>query len=246
MSHAARHSRAGRGVADLGASSWDRRRACRGRYRARTTLFPQGNAGSSILPICSKPSRHVDAAEDLLTRVAVELRGVARLEQPWLGLGDAPIRSQRAGPVRRLDATGGMVGVAPTHHERAYSLEGPGPTVSVRDLEGFGNRFGTDGEDDVTRGLLSDARYLATWQEPPNLQRALLLAAVACEVQAKRVLQRKASPPRDPSRSGCSRINDPFLTRRSIFTVRSPSDSPAGHSTKTTLILTEHCSVCLR
>src|SRR4051812_18470235 len=53
-------------------------------------------------------------------------------------------------------------------------------------------------EDDVTRGLLSDARYLATWQEPPNLQRALLLAAVACEVQAKRVLQRKASPPRDP------------------------------------------------
>jgi hypothetical protein len=58
----------------------------------------------------------------------------------------------------------------------------------------FDALFGTTAGDDTPRELLADALYLAIWQTPPDYQRAVLTAAVACEVHAKRTLQRKCSP----------------------------------------------------
>ncbi len=138
-----------------------------------------------------------------------------RLRQPWLGVhGQRPERS--GGPVLRTDRSEHNYG------SQVLPIASPGARTYS---EAFLDRSGLDAlipllndkRPNLPQGetLLADARYFLS-SEPPDLQRAVLTAAIGCEVKIKQTLRTKAPAesiklinlllenPRDFSLAACS------------------------------------------
>lgn len=63
------------------------------------------------------------------------------------------------------------------------------------------------GEPPATEALLADARFLATAADTVDAQRSVLIAAIACEVKAKRVVIERAKPERRQGLGGVSDLD---------------------------------------
>jgi hypothetical protein len=100
-----------------------------------------------------------------------------------------------AGPARAMDVELGLpIGVGPTHHGVAVARDPAGKYVlDETDLDDLITRIARHDEAPVAETLLADAEYYARHMVN-DVRRAILMAAIACEVKVKEVLRGRASP----------------------------------------------------
>lgn len=122
--------------------------------------------------------------------------------QPWLGLHGQPVR--RVGNHLLGDDSDDIADygfnedVLPQIEEEPmpeYDVEASLDAASAAHLSG--QLAGNNGTSPIAETLLADALYFVGLA-PPDYQRAVLLAAIACEVKVKDTLRRKVAPDRLP------------------------------------------------
>lgn len=134
-------------------------------------------------------SQTLDAAQKAAHAVVAGVVRTARVGQPWLGLADQSPR--RTGPAITRDESGRPLRIGPPVTLRRVVIEmESSQALSEDDLADFSTRWSMTPP--TPESLLADARYLITYSEPPDASRAVLIAAIACEVKAKEVLAAKA------------------------------------------------------
>ena len=120
------------------------------------------------------------------------LRAKASSKQPWLGLISEPPRQYgRAG--LRYAGGGEVMGYGPKWEQRFSS---PRLRLEQVDLDAIGSRMVGHQIVPVASELLSDALYLAEGSRVPDLRRAVITAAIACEVRVDEVVKERVSPER--------------------------------------------------
>ncbi|MEU1813170.1 hypothetical protein [Micromonospora aurantiaca (nom. illeg.)] len=144
-------------------------------------------------------TRGRDAAERLTHAWLAHVRTIA--EQPWLGItAEIP---QQYGRSRLVDEATG-VGFLAFGPKQSLTLRHGGLAFSIDQLKHARDLVLT-GEPPAAEALLADARFLASGADTVDAQRAVLVAAIACEVKAKRVVVERAKPER---RQGLGRVSD--------------------------------------
>jgi hypothetical protein len=68
------------------------------------------------------------------------------------------------------------------------------PAVTAEELLEWARLIGEEQMPPTPETMLADARFLANWRQPPDAQRAVLMAAIACEVKVQRRLLELAKP----------------------------------------------------
>ncbi|MGC1211990.1 MAG: hypothetical protein WA890_12085 [Micromonospora sp.] len=131
-----------------------------------------------------------DVAERLTHAWLSHVRTIAG--QPWLGItAEVP---QQYGRSRLIDEASGA----------GFMAFGPRQAVIIRhgDLALSAERLNRvhdlvlTGDPPAAEALLADARFLAYGADTVDTQRAVLVAAIACEVKAKRIVIERAKPDR--------------------------------------------------
>jgi len=89
---------------------------------------------------------------------------------------------------------------------QSLTLRHGGLALSADKLERACNLVLT-GDPPAAEALLADARFLASGADTIDAQRAVLLAAIACEVKAKRVVIERAEPERRQGLGGVSDLD---------------------------------------
>jgi hypothetical protein len=129
------------------------------------------------------------------SRAAIQdFRGWVRLNQPWLGPQQSYLSQVRESVFVNLDTDRrlpGLVEMGATTLLEANPLGKTGLEI-VTEQTRSGLRA------PVPESILSDAFYLGGWAHPPDFTRAVLLAAIACEVKAKNTLTELAPLPAAP------------------------------------------------
>jgi hypothetical protein len=152
-------------------------------------LFPVELSEDEILHQSGDPSEvlltAINDAAELAESTALLLKRWARLDQAWLGFGDVIERITHA-PVR-VEKSGAIVPIGPTI-TLAVTLSMGGPMVTPEAMGNLMSHLREGVEPPPAAALLADARYLGRWRHPPDLVRAILLAAISCEVMAKEAL----------------------------------------------------------
>lgn len=143
-----------------------------------------------------RQARHANAvAEEAVAR----LRQWARMLHPWLAHPYA--RPEQVEPARvRVVDTGRVLPLAP---EAAPLYRGQGVIVgqeplSLVDIETIANGIAANDQPDTAVQLLADARYLIHWSPVKDPPRAVLVAAIGCEVKVKTVLRAKGTSATGP------------------------------------------------
>lgn len=119
------------------------------------------------------------------------LRATSR--QPWLGLLSEQPRQYGRGGLYYAGHGSGVMGHGPRWSQQMRS---PQLRMELDEFFDLGLHV-ADGEDvPVTSELLSDALYLDEGAQNPDLKRAVLTAAIACEVRTDEVMKERVSPER--------------------------------------------------
>ncbi|MFF0122945.1 hypothetical protein ACFYP0_12135 [Micromonospora arida] len=132
--------------------------------------------------------------------------------QPWLGI-TAEIPQQYGRSPLIDEASGeGFMAFGP---REAMTFRHGGLALSAERLDRARDLVLT-GDPPAAEALLADARFLAGGADTVDAQRAVLVAAIACEVKAKRVVVERAEPERRQGLGGMSdldKIVDQFYQR---------------------------------
>jgi hypothetical protein len=140
------------------------------------------------------PANAMSRAYTACSDAVAALRRTLRLDQPWIGLGDT--EPEQIGSTylvdletgRRLPGYGVMRSrvIADAKGLDAVSLQAAGETASSEEPV------------PTPESLLADARFLASYRRPPDPQKGVLVAAIACEVKAQQRLRMLARPDAAP------------------------------------------------
>lgn len=116
----------------------------------------------------------------------------ASANQPWLGLLAEPPRQYGRAGLRYADG-GEVMGNGP---EWKKLLQSPRLRLERTDLAAVGVMMSDHLVVPVAAELLSDALYLDEGSRTPDLRRAVITAAIACEVRVDEVIKERVSPDR--------------------------------------------------
>lgn len=112
-------------------------------------------------------------------------------DQPWLGLrAESPLQHGRCW-LEDWDASVRLIQLGPL---QTTTIRLGVPLLSTSDLELIADRVALGHEPAPADSLLTDARFLATDADVVDAQRAVLIAAMACEVKAKAFISEHADP----------------------------------------------------
>ncbi|WP_341718839.1 hypothetical protein QQG74_03415 [Micromonospora sp. FIMYZ51] len=131
---------------------------------------------------------------------------------PWTALNEGPRLGitaeipQQYGRSRLVDEATG-VGFLAFGPKQSLTLRHGGLALSVDQLNRARELVPT-GEPPAAEALLADARFLAGGADTVDAQRAVLMAAIACEVKAKRVVIERANPERRQGLGGVSNLDE--------------------------------------
>lgn len=110
----------------------------------------------------------------------------ASSRQPWLGLSAAPPQQYGRGGLYYAETGHGILGT------------GPGQSLTIRssrlrlerdELDSLTRKLAERAAVPVSQALLADAWHLGAGPEVPDAERAVLLAAIACEVRTQEFLR---------------------------------------------------------
>ncbi|WP_433311042.1 hypothetical protein ACQP0U_24045 [Micromonospora sp. CA-269861] len=146
-------------------------------------------------------TRGRDVAERLTHAWLAHVRTIAG--QPWLGItAEIP---QQYGRSRLVDEATG-VGFLAFGTRQSLIVRHGGLALSADQLNHARDQVLT-GDPPAAEALLADARFLASGADTVDAQRAVLIAAIACEVKAKRVAIERAKPERRQGLGGMSDLD---------------------------------------
>jgi hypothetical protein len=113
--------------------------------------------------------------------------------QPWLGVAVEPPMQYGRSRIIDDDAGKDLMAFGPTQSVTFRSGELALTTAQLNEIR---DQVASQGEPSVAESLLADARFLAQEAEVVDAQRAVLIAAIACEIKVKLVLRQKAGSSR--------------------------------------------------
>ncbi|MEV7231215.1 hypothetical protein AB0M79_29985 [Polymorphospora sp. NPDC051019] len=147
-------------------------------------------------------TRGRDVAERLTHAWLAHVRTIS--EQPWLGItAEIP---QQYGRSRLVDEATG-VGFLAFGPKQSLTLRHGGLALSIDQLNRARDLV-LIGEPPAAEALLADARFLASGADTVDAQRAVLVAAIACEMKAKRVVIERAKPEHRQGLGGVSDLDE--------------------------------------
>jgi hypothetical protein len=135
----------------------------------------------------------LDGAEAAAKSVLQGLLAWARIKGPqaWLGLEhDAP---ERFGVIRMVDTSNPSEKLAYAVRAGGGTMRHDSSALSPADMVDIFEKVRREEESPIAEGLLIDSQHFAWHLKPPDAQRAVLTAAIACELKVKRSL-REATP----------------------------------------------------
>jgi hypothetical protein len=130
--------------------------------------------------------RTTDVVEDLLAWC----RAAGR--QPWLGLGGQRPKVLGRGQLYDLDA-GYRLPVTTDGDAIVLHRVGEDQVLSSEQLGEFASKVAADEDPPLPEVLRMDANYFLQHAEPADPRRAILMAAIACEVRIKSELRQRSS-----------------------------------------------------
>jgi len=129
------------------------------------------------------------AGERIVHKWLAHIRTVT--DQPWLGLrAEQPLQHGRCWLEDR-HAGVRLIQLGPL---QSATIRLGIPLLSASDLEAVADRVARGHEPAAADSLLADARFLATEADVVDAQRAVLIAAMACEVKTKHFISERADP----------------------------------------------------
>jgi hypothetical protein len=134
------------------------------------------------------------AADTAMERLISWIR--ARHGQVWLGLYGEDVR--RVGSEEVVDIEAARRLPWPARLDMAFSVVEPNTPLNRERLEALQPLVEAGSAPGLAELLLADARFIAASAEPPDPSRALLVAAVACEVKIKAFLRECANAEQAP------------------------------------------------
>jgi hypothetical protein len=136
--------------------------------------------------------------------------------QVWLGLGGEPVKEIGSDEV--VDVEAGLRLPWPARMDMTFRMVDPSAVLDLASIERLRPLQEGDALPDLADTLLADARFLASTADPPDPSRALLIAAVACEVKIKATLVALATPEQAPlAQLLLSRPRDWSLAASALF-----------------------------
>lgn len=130
-----------------------------------------------------------EVAHDFLRQVRVNSR------QPWLGLVTAPPQQYGRGGLYYTDTGQGILGLGPT---QTLTVRSSRLRIEPDVLDSLVDKLANGAAVPTSQALLADAWHLGEGPEVPDAERAILLAAIACEVRTQEFLREKVSHDRQP------------------------------------------------
>ncbi len=108
--------------------------------------------------------------------------------QPWLGIAVEPPVQYGRSHIFDIDADVRLMSYGPL---QSVSIRSGQLALSLDQLVEIKEQVASEGEPPVAESLLADARFLAQEAEVVDSQRAVLIAAAACEIKSKLVMREK-------------------------------------------------------
>lgn len=140
----------------------------------------------------------LDGAEAAAKSVLQDLLAWSRIKGPqaWLGLEyEAP---ERRGVIRMVDTANPSEKLAYAVRVNGGTMRHDSSALSPADMVDIFEKVRRDEESPIAEGLLIDSQHFAWHTKPPDAQRAVLTAAIACEVKVKTSLREATSQDRQP------------------------------------------------
>jgi hypothetical protein len=119
-----------------------------------------------------------------------------RHRQAWLGLYGEPVRRIGSDEVVDLDATRRLPW--PAQLDMAFNVVERETPLNAERINALRELVEANSSPELPELLLADAQFIASSAEPPDPSRALLIAAVACEVKIKAFLRTSATAEQAP------------------------------------------------
>jgi len=152
-----------------------------------------GPAGQKVL---SSLRDHLDELYEVASEVVTDLNERARVEgrQHWLGIAGEPVEGIGWGDLIDLDAN--EVLPVDKYLERSGGLRVVEriQVIQPDQVHQIAEALTEPHAPMLAEALLADASYYSSDAKPPDRPRALLIAAVACEVKIKESLRRRVAP----------------------------------------------------
>jgi hypothetical protein len=139
-----------------------------------------------------------DAAYEVAAKIAREfLAWVRSSRQSWIGLSTEV--AELAGPPSMFDVSAGRRVPVGVTQQISSMMPAEASALEVDSLTELWAKVSAGEEPPLAETLLADAEHLA-WAggEPADPLRAVLMAAIACEVKVKAVLRQGIDPAREP------------------------------------------------
>ena len=119
-----------------------------------------------------------------------------RHRQAWLGLDGEPVRRIGSDEVVDLDATRRLPW--PAQLDMAFNVVERETPLNAERINALRELVEANSSPELPELLLADAQFIASSAEPPDPSRALLIAAVACEVKIRAFLRTSATAEQAP------------------------------------------------
>ena len=142
--------------------------------------------------LVSRGAALLDAAEEAAAVVLHRVLSWARVKGPQAWLGLAHEVPKRFGRIRMFDVGNPTEQLAYAVNVGGLHLRDEKSALSVADVTEIFERVRKDEETPIAEGLLADSQHFAWYTDPPDSQRAVLMAAIACEWKVKTSLRESA------------------------------------------------------
>jgi hypothetical protein len=132
-----------------------------------------------------------DRANDVARAVANDLLAWTRSQyrHSWLGLSHEP--AQEIGPASLIEAESGRRFPIGHSYHGVSQMRNTDLALGLSELQALLGSVGAEESPPIPESLLSDAQFLAWELDPPDATRAVLMAAIACELKVKKSLQER-------------------------------------------------------
>jgi hypothetical protein len=172
-------------------------------------------------------ARASEAADLAVERLLAWVR--VRHDQVWLGLASEQVQS--VGSEEGVDADAGRRLPWPARRDMLFRAVEPGAPLDPAAIDGLRALIEGAATPALADTLLADARFLASEADPTDPSRALLIAAVACEVKIKTTLRAMSTDEQRPlTELLLGNPRDWSLAAAALF--NRPLEIVAGHSLK--------------
>jgi hypothetical protein len=130
-----------------------------------------------------------DHANDVARGVANDLLAWARsqYQHSWLGLSSEP--AQELGPASLIEAESGRRFPIGHSYHHVSQLRDTDLALGLSEIQALLGSVRAEASPPIPESLLSDAQFLAWELNPPDATRAVLMAAIACELKVKKSLR---------------------------------------------------------